>query len=94
MEVSNYVKSIFLRNGEYIEVRVGIHSGQITSGVIGETKPQFTLLGDTLNKTFTICKATKPNTVSISKETHHFLELYTNNFSFIVGKVYLNEQNS
>ena len=85
MEVSQYAKNVFLKNGKNISIRIGIHTGQVISGVIGDTKPQFSLLGDTLNKANNICKLTKTTVqgnVSVSKQTHHFLELYTNNYSF------------
>ena len=29
-----------------------------------------------------ICKASNQNEVNVSKETHHYLELYTNNYFF------------
>ena len=52
------------------------------SAIIGELKPQFTLYGDTVKKTSRICLKAPPNKVVISKQTKHFLELYTNNYQF------------
>ena len=63
-------------------MRIGIHTGPVISGVVGETKPQFSLIGDTVNKTSRVCSLTTPLKVSVSKETHHYLELYTNNYWF------------
>ena len=50
-----YVKKIYLKNGKNLEVKVGIHTGQVISGVVGDTKPQFSLIGDTVNKTSRVC---------------------------------------
>lgn len=59
------------------------------SAVLGETKPQFTLLGDTVLKTQGICASCPPQKVAVSKLTHHYLELYTNNYWFNQQVVYL-----
>ena len=32
-------KTVYLKNGKHLEVCVGIHSGPVISGVVGETKP-------------------------------------------------------
>jgi len=82
MEVATYAKSVFLKNGKHLEVRIGIHTGPVISGVVGDTKPQFSLIGDTVNKTSRVCSLTTPLKCSVSKETHHYLELYTNNLFF------------
>jgi class 3 adenylate cyclase len=39
MEASNYVKTTFLKNGQPLQVLIGIHTGEVISGVVGETKP-------------------------------------------------------
>ena len=82
MEIANYVKSIYLKSGRHLEVKIGIHTGLVISGVVGDTKPQFSLIGDTVNKSSRVCSHSQPLKVSVSKETHHYLELYTNNYSF------------
>ena len=82
MDVANHVKQIQLKNGRHSEVKIGIHTGKVISGVVGETKPQFSLIGDTVNKTSRVCAASEPLKVSVSKETHHYLYLYTNNYQF------------
>ena len=82
LEIQKYVKMIFLKSGKAIEVKIGIHTGKVISGVVGETKPQFSLIGDTVNKTSRVCAKSKSSIVSVSKETLHYLELYTNNLNF------------
>lgn len=60
MDVVSYAKSIFVKSGNHLEVKVGIHTGQVISGVVGDTKPQFSLIGDTVNKTSRVCSLTSP----------------------------------
>ena len=36
-------------NGEPVLVRVGLHSGSCTSGLLGSKPPKFTVFGDTMN---------------------------------------------
>jgi class 3 adenylate cyclase len=55
MEIMNFVKSMYLKNGKNLEINIGIHSGSVISGVIGDTKPQFSLIGDTVIKTAAVC---------------------------------------
>lgn len=81
-EVLNYTKNIYLKNSVALQVNIGIHTGAVYSAIIGEIKPQFTLTGETVKKTGRICMAAPPNKVVVSKQTKHFLELYTNNYQF------------
>jgi len=76
------VKNTYLKNGKNLEIRIGIHTGQVSSAVVGETKPQFSLFGETVLKTVNISRISEPQRVSVSKNTHHYLELYTNNYWF------------
>lgn len=82
MEVSNYSKGVFLKSGKNINISIGVHTGPVISGIIGDTKPQFALFGETVTKANNICKGSSDFAVGVSKETHHFLELYTNNYWF------------
>ena len=89
MELLNVIKNIYLKSGENLEIKIGVHTGKVISGVIGETKPQFSLIGDTVNKTSRVCSKADPVTVTVSKETHHYLEVYTNNYWFKENIVFM-----
>lgn len=39
MEVANYAKQVFLKSGKSIELSIGVHTGPVISGIIGDTKP-------------------------------------------------------
>jgi len=42
------MKNTYLKSGKNIEIKIGIHTGQVTSSVVGEIKPQYSLFGETV----------------------------------------------
>lgn len=84
---------MYLKNGKHLELCYGIHTGPVISAVLGELKPQFSLNGNTVYYTNLVCQGAEPQRVIVSKDTHRYLELYTNNYMFnkafvtIKGKV-------
>lgn len=83
MEIQNYVKNVYLKSGNSIQIKTGIHTGNVVSVLVGDIKPQFSLIGKVINKTNQICSLSHANKVTIGIQTMHYLELYTNNLSFI-----------
>lgn len=81
-DILNSIKNIYLKNSTNLSVSIGIHTGPVVSAIIGEVKPQFTLSGETVKKAGRICLQAPANRVVISKQTRHFLQLYTNNYQF------------
>ena len=63
-----------------MDVRVGINTGHVISSVLGETKPHFSLIGDQIKKVYDIVEQCKAKQIVCSRQTNHFLELYTNNY--------------
>jgi class 3 adenylate cyclase len=72
-----------------MRVKIGVHTGDVISGVVGETKPQFSLIGDTVNKSSRVCSKCPHNKILISKETQKLLETYSNNFAFEPLEVFM-----
>ncbi len=50
-DLKNVVKNIKWGNSNELKVKVGINYGRVMAGVIGYHKPQFSLIGDTINTT-------------------------------------------
>lgn len=88
-EMLGVANSIKLKTGQKLKVKIGIHSGEVVAGVVGETKPQFSLIGDTVNKTSRVCSKCPAKSILISKETHKQLEMYSNNFQFDGMEVFM-----
>lgn len=62
-------------DGEKINLRIGINTGYITCGVVGDHKPQFSLVGDTMNIASRMCSTIKqPNKIRISDTTYNIIQ--------------------
>jgi ligand-binding sensor domain-containing protein/class 3 adenylate cyclase len=55
-------------------VRVGIHSGSITAGVIGKKKFAYDLFGDTINVAARIESASEPGRINVSAYTYRLIK--------------------
>lgn len=57
-----------------LSIRIGIHSGPVTAGVLRGQKARFDLFGDTINTAARIESTGEPNRVHLSRETAELLE--------------------
>ena len=55
---------------ESLQIRVGIHVGEVTAGVLGETLPKFSLFGHNVNTAARMEQAGKPNKIRVSEAFH------------------------
>ncbi|KAL4483603.1 hypothetical protein ABPG72_006669 [Tetrahymena utriculariae] len=51
-----------------LNVKIGIHYGRVMAGVIGGHKPQFSLIGDTVNMASRVCSTGAADSVTLSAE--------------------------
>ena len=68
------VVEIGSRIGEPLEVRIGVHSGEVVAGIIGSHKFIYDVWGDTVNIASRMESSGLPNQVQISSETYRRLE--------------------
>ena len=52
-------------------MRVGLHSGPVMAGVVGETRFSYDIWGDTVNVAARLEQASDTNRINISEATHH-----------------------
>jgi guanylate cyclase len=69
LEMSREIATLPSRNGNKIEVRVGINSGPLVAGVIGQTKFHYDLWGDTVNTASRMESQGEPGRIQITKNT-------------------------
>ena len=64
-----------VRNSKYgnnkdITLKIGIHYGRVIAGVIGAHKPQFSLIGDTVNTTSRVCSTGDYGFITLSEQAY------------------------
>ena len=70
------------------ELKIGIHYGTVLAGVIGFHKPQFSLIGDTVNTTSRVCSTGQSGKIIISEAAYEQLnDKYTDKYRFIEKSV-------
>ncbi|OMJ77612.1 hypothetical protein SteCoe_22785 [Stentor coeruleus] len=74
LEIVEKIENVHLKNGEKLKVKIGITTGPVIAGVVGEHKPQFSLVGDTVNTASRLCTTLdKYDCMQISDETYKYL---------------------
>lgn len=69
-EMMKFMEKVTIGKGETIKLKIGIHIGTVIAGVIGHHKPQFSLIGDTVNTTSRVCSTGSEGTITISNEAY------------------------
>ena len=68
LNMMSYTKKFTYGDNGKISIKIGIHYGPVIAGVIGYHKPQFSLIGDTVNTTSRVCLTGEEAVITISKE--------------------------
>jgi class 3 adenylate cyclase len=75
LEMQSAAKKFFVAEGLPLDLRIGIHSGMLVAGVLGNTKPTFDVWGDTVNVAARLESATDPGTILVSQATWEMTHL-------------------
>ena len=69
LDMIDTIEKIILENGETVKIKIGVHTGKILAAVVGNHKPQFSLIGDAVNTTARMCAYSSDMCVLCSEST-------------------------
>lgn len=69
-----YTQRYMYKAGKHLKVKIGVHYGSCIFGVLGYHKPQFSLIGDTINTTSRHCSTAEAETIALSTECHQMVK--------------------
>lgn len=87
LKMLKYARKFKLEDSTNIIIKIGIHYGPVIAGVIGYHKPQFSLIGDTVNTTSRVCSTGDESTITISKAAYDKIIGCLKGVDFIERKV-------
>ncbi len=80
LEIRDFMKRLQVEkqaNGErFWEIRIGIHTGPLTAGVVGKKKFAYDIWGDTVNTASRMESCSEPGKVNISASTYELVKQY------------------
>ncbi|MCB9187144.1 MAG: hypothetical protein H6601_10455 [Flavobacteriales bacterium] len=80
LEIRDYMTQVAAdkrRNGELaLDIRIGIHTGPLTAGVVGMKKFAYDIWGDTVNTASRMESCSEPGRINISGTTHEMIKKY------------------
>ncbi len=74
LEMQSAIKDFNQENNENIDIRIGIHSGPLIAGVIGNKKISYDIWGDTVNIASRMESHSENGKIQISEATYHFIK--------------------
>jgi predicted ATPase/class 3 adenylate cyclase/tRNA A-37 threonylcarbamoyl transferase component Bud32 len=76
IEIIEFIKSFRQNAGDktYFDIRIGIHTGPLVAGVVGDKKFAFDIWGDTVNTASRMEQNCEPNKINISQSTYELVK--------------------
>ncbi|CAK69401.1 unnamed protein product (macronuclear) [Paramecium tetraurelia] len=75
LEMMEHTKKVKYGQIGYLTIKIGVHYGRVIAGVIGHHKPQFSLIGDTVNTTSRVCSTGQDGQVTLSSEAYQEINM-------------------
>ena len=84
IDILDLVSKMRLSSGDTITVKIGIHKGKVIPAVVGDHKPQFSLIGDTVNTTSRMSSNGEKNCITCSEFAYEEIKTrYKTNFTVV-----------
>ncbi len=81
IDIMDMISKFKTSTGEPIQIRIGLNSGSVTAGVLGELNPHWCLVGDTVNTASRMESTSKPMLIHISDSTYQQIKHLNFNIS-------------
>ena len=82
-DMMEYVANFKIKCVDKIQLKIGIHHGKCIMGIIGYHKPQFSLIGDTVNVTSRHCTTGNPGSIMVSKEAWERADIWDLDYKLV-----------
>ena len=90
VDMVDIMQRMTLENGEIVMIKIGIHTGKVIPAVVGNHKPQFSLIGDTVNTSARMCSYSKELCIMSSEFAYEHISKHYLDFiqteQFVKGK--------
>ncbi len=87
IDMIDTIEKIILENGETVRIKIGVHTGKILAAVVGNHKPQFSLIGDAVNTTARMCAYSSDMCILCSEPAWDNINCYYTDFQHSTKEV-------
>ena len=74
VKMMEFIDEYTYKAGKRLHIKIGVHYGPCIYGVLGYHKPQFSLIGDTINTTSRHCTTGNSDSIILSEATWNEIE--------------------
>ena len=89
IEMMEFIDNFTIGLSEKISIKIGIHYGPCIFGLIGYHKPQFSLIGDTINTTSRVCSTGNKDFIILSESAMKEIKNLSDDYFFKTKAVFM-----